>query len=140
MQKFRRLLTASLAHGTRATRKRLFGSSIPTRYGLGLPIPTHTTPFTGVMPLGRFNAERWKTSWNELFRSHTLLHNIRDTRHIAVSEQLDGAFAVVDVDTLWRHNHNGTSSHWLGRACKVYTKVNGGWLFIHQTGLLSYPQ
>ena len=42
---------------------------------------------------------------------------------IAVSREGDGAFAVVDVDTLWRHRDSGEASHWLGRACKGYTRV-----------------
>jgi ketosteroid isomerase-like protein len=96
-------------------------------------------PIHWIMPLGRFNAERWKNCWNELFRSHTLVHNVRTTERISVTEQHDGAFAIVDVDTLWRHKHNDALNHWQGRACKVYTKVNRKWLFIHQTGLLRYP-
>jgi ketosteroid isomerase-like protein len=57
---------------------------------------------------------------------------------IAVSEQGDGAFAVVDVDTLWINRSAGQPFHWKGRACKVYTKVGGRWLFIFQTGVLDY--
>src|SRR5262245_23814335 len=52
-----------------------------------------------VMPFGRFNRERWKAAWQRLFETHELVHNQRSILRIAVSEQGDGAFAVVDVDT-----------------------------------------
>ena len=103
------------------------------------PDPSAHDPVHWVMPLGRFNRERWTTSWETLFSTHELVHNHRNTLRIEVSEQLDGAFAVVDVDTLWRHKQSKALTHWLGRACKVYTLTNGRWLFIHQTGLLVYP-
>ncbi len=54
-----------------------------------------------------------------------------------ISKEGDGAFAVVDVDTLWR-NIEGNDFHWIGRACKVYTKVDGEWKMIMHTGLLDY--
>jgi hypothetical protein len=44
----------------------------------------------------------------------------------------------VDVDTLWR-DKDGVEFHWVGRACKIYTKVGGEWKMIAQTGLLQYP-
>lgn len=105
------------------------------------PWPPHSRahdPMQWVMPYGRFNRERWKRSWQELFDTHELVHNNRKTLRIVVSEQGDGAFAVVDVDTLWRSRATQQLFHWKGRACKVYTKVNGRWLFIFQTGLLEY--
>ena len=89
-------------------------------------------------PQGRFNKKRWKESWEELFRTHQLVHNNRTTVRIVVSEQQDGAFAVVDVDTLWRNRTTGNFLHWNGRACKGYTNVNGTWLLIFHTGLLDY--
>jgi ketosteroid isomerase-like protein len=95
-------------------------------------------PMQWVMPLGRFDQERWRCSWQALFDTHDLVHNRRRTLRIVVSEQGDGAFAVVDVDTLWRNRATKQSFHWKGRACKVYTKVGEGWLFLFQTGLLEY--
>ncbi len=95
-------------------------------------------PETWVMPMGRFDADRWKSDWNRLFQDFTLAHNHRTTVRIEVSDQLDGAFAVVDVDTLWINKHDQSKFHWQGRACKVYVKVEDRWLFIHQTGLLQY--
>jgi len=95
-------------------------------------------PESWVMPMGRFDASRWKSDWNRLFDEFTLAHNHRETFRIEVSEQCDGGFAVVDVDTLWVNKQDGSEFHWKGRAGKVYVKVEGRWLFIHQTGLLQY--
>jgi ketosteroid isomerase-like protein len=95
-------------------------------------------PMTWVLPFGRFNKERWKRSWQELFETHDLVHNDRKTLRVVGSEQGDGAFAVVDVDTLWRNRASNEPFHWKGRACKIYTKVGERWLFLFQTGLLEY--
>ena len=95
-------------------------------------------PESWVMPMGRFNAARWTSDWTRLFDQFALVHNRRNTVRIEVSEQFDGGFAVVDVDTLWVNKQDQSEFHWAGRACKVYVKVDGRWLFIHQTGLLQY--
>jgi ketosteroid isomerase-like protein len=95
-------------------------------------------PMQWVMPFGRFDRERWRGSWQELFETHDLVHNKRETLRIQVSEQGDGAFAVVDVDTLWLNRTTKQLFHWKGRACKVYTKVGERWFFLFQTGLLEY--
>jgi ketosteroid isomerase-like protein len=102
------------------------------------PDATAHDPEQWVMVFGRYDRQRWKTQWQELFRTHDLVHNRRTTVRIAVSEQGDGAFAVVDVDTLWRNRATGESFHWKGRACKGYTKVGDEWLLILHTGLLDY--
>jgi ketosteroid isomerase-like protein len=94
-------------------------------------------PMGWVMILGRFNAQRWKTIWQDLFDTHSLIHNRRTTRKIEISEQGDGAFAVVDVDTLWR-DRTGKDFHWKGRACKVYSRVGPEWKMTMHTGLLEY--
>jgi ketosteroid isomerase-like protein len=90
-----------------------------------------------VLELGRFNRERWRRGWQDLFDNYRLVHNHRVTRKIVVSKEGDGAFAVVDVDTLWV-DCKGQENRWKGRACKVYTKVAGAWKLIMQTGLLDY--
>lgn len=95
-------------------------------------------PQDWVFPLGRFDRGRWKAGWTELFRTHELVHNDRRTVRIEVSAESDGAFAIVDVDTLWRHRETGEDFHWKGRACKGYTKCEGKWLLILHTGLLDY--
>ena len=95
-------------------------------------------PATWVFPQGRYDRERWKASWAELFRTHDLVHNDRRTVRIAISEEGDGAFAVVDVNTLWRRRRDGGEFHWKGRACKGYTLTDAGWRLIFHTGLLDY--
>ena len=102
------------------------------------PDATAHDPASWVFPLGRYDRARWKAGWEELFRTHELVHNHRTTVRIALSEQGDGAFAVVDVDTLWRERVTGREFHWRGRACKGYSKVGGAWLLIFHTGLLDY--
>lgn len=97
-------------------------------------------PLLWVLPLGRFHRERWKAGWDQLFRDYELVHNRRTTRRIVLSAEGDGAFAVVDVDTLWRHRATGSAFHWQGRACKGYTKVGPRWYLILHTGLLDYSQ
>ncbi|MCU1301442.1 MAG: hypothetical protein JWQ87_1726 [Candidatus Sulfotelmatobacter sp.] len=94
-------------------------------------------PVKWVMVLGRFDAGRWKKVWKDLFDTHTLIHNQRQTRKVEVSEQGDGAFAVVDVGTLWR-DRDGKDFHWRGRACKVYSRVRAEWKMTMHTGLLDY--
>ncbi|HEV8611343.1 MAG TPA: DUF4440 domain-containing protein [Thermoanaerobaculia bacterium] len=102
------------------------------------PNATAHDPEEWVMPFGRFNAARWRRNWEELFATHELVHNRRSIVRIEISEEGDGAFAIVDVDTLWR-DRDGKDFHWLGRACKIYTRIAGQWKMIAQTGLLLYP-
>jgi ketosteroid isomerase-like protein len=105
------------------------------------PWPPHSRahdPIDWVLVLGRFDRERWRLGWQELFDTHRLVHNRRAIRRIEVSREGDGAFAVVDVDTLWRRP-GGEEQRWDGRACKIYTRVKEGeWKLIAQTGLLDY--
>ncbi len=95
-------------------------------------------PAQWVFPMGRYDRVRWKSSWEDLFRTPELVHNHRHTVRIVVSEQGDGAFAVVDVDTLWRERGSGTLMQWKGRTSKGYSKVGGQWLLIFHTGVLDY--
>jgi len=107
------------------------------------PWPPHADahdPAEWVFVMGRFNRERWRASWQDLFDTHDLIHNVRDTVKVVVSEEQDGAFAVVDIDTLWRRKDTGADFHWKGRVCKVYTKLpNGEWKLISHAGALEYP-
>lgn len=96
-------------------------------------------PATWITPLGRYDRARWQAGWEELFRTHELVHNRRTTVRVFMSDQDDAGFAVVDVDTLWRHRESGDLFHWKGRACKGYTKTPGGWRLIFHSGLLEYP-
>lgn len=87
--------------------------------------------------MGRFDKDRWYESYKSMFDEYDLVHNKRDTIMIELTKEKDGAFAVVDIDTLWRSN-NGTEMHWLGRVCKTYVKTPDGWKMIAQTGALNY--
>jgi ketosteroid isomerase-like protein len=103
------------------------------------PHPTAHDPLEWVLVWGRYDRERWRRGWQELFDTHQLVHNRRTIRRIAVAEQGDGGFAVVDIDTLWRRRADQAPQHWQGRACKLYTRLAGGdWRMIAQTGLLDY--
>lgn len=95
-------------------------------------------PALWVLTQGRFNYDRWKSGWEELFRTYELLHNRRHTVRIQISAEADAGFAVVDVDTLWKRTSDGTLMHWKGRACKGYSKIGNRWLLIFHTGLLEY--
>ena len=104
------------------------------------PWPPHKDahdPLEWVLEWGRFDETRWRAGWSDLFATHELVHNRRRILKVVVSAQKDGALAVVDVDTLWRHRDGG-DFHWLGRAGKIYSKVAGEWKMIAQTGLLDY--
>ena len=79
-------------------------------------------PMEWILELGRYNPERWGRAWQELFDTH----------------ELDGALAVVDIDTLWRAP-DGSESRWRGRVCKVYSKVGDEWKMTMHTGVLEYP-
>lgn len=57
-----------------------------------------------------------------------------------ISQQEDGAYAIVDIDTLWRDRATGDSMHWKGRACNGNTKVGDSWYLIFHTGLLEYKK
>ncbi len=95
-------------------------------------------PMQWVIEWGRYDAVRWRNGWQALFDIHDLVHNRRVTRRIELSAEHDGAFAVVDVDTLWRNRETGADFHWFGRACKIYTWIGGEWKMISQVGLLDY--
>jgi ketosteroid isomerase-like protein len=94
-------------------------------------------PMDWIFVLGRFDKERWMRNWNELFATHELKHNKRIIRGIVVTEEKDGAFAVVDIDTLWIAK-DGTPNHWKGRVCKVYARVGCEWKMTMHTGVLAY--
>lgn len=101
--------------------------------------PTNTAhdPIHWVLAYGRFDAKRWGDAWQTLFDTHALVHNHRVIQKIEISKEGDGAFAVVDIDTLWR-TPAGEAMHWLGRVCKVYALVNGEWKMTMHTGVLRY--
>ena len=107
-------------------------------------------PMDWIFVLGRFNKERWKRVWQKLFDTHRLVHNRREIKRIEISKEGDGAFAVVDIDTLWVDKYGEYSDerraradydhHWKGRVCKVYTKVGREWKMVMHTGVLDYSR
>ena len=99
--------------------------------------PQSHDPLDWVLECGRYDYERWKRGWQKLFATHTLVHNKREIKKIVISREKDGAFAVVDIDMLWR-DENGKDNHWKGRVCKVYTKLGAEWKCIMHTGVLEY--
>jgi ketosteroid isomerase-like protein len=104
------------------------------------PSEKHHDPMDWVLIQGRFDRERWGQGWQGLFDTHDLVHNNRSIRKIEVSEQQDGAFAVVDIDTLWRNKKTGQEMNWKGRTCKTYTLTGEGWKMIYQVGVLDYSK
>lgn len=91
--------------------------------------------------MGRFDRDRWRKSWQDLFDGHDLVRNIRDTMKIEISKEQDAAFAVVDIDTLWRHRETKKEIRWKGRVCKIYTRMpTGEWKLLFQTGALDYSK
>ncbi|PYS38064.1 MAG: hypothetical protein DMF71_17420 [Acidobacteria bacterium] len=99
--------------------------------------PQSHDPIAWVLEWGRYDRQRWRDGWQELFDTHRLAHNKRELKKIEISKEGDGAFAVVDIDTLWI-DRNGNENHWQGRTCKVYTKTGDEWKMIMQTGVLDY--
>jgi ketosteroid isomerase-like protein len=88
--------------------------------------------------MGRFDEARWRRYYVELFATHELEGNDRKLVKIEVAPEGDGAFAVVDIDTRWRHRETGEEMRWLGRVCKVYSLVGGQWKLTMHTGALDY--
>jgi ketosteroid isomerase-like protein len=99
--------------------------------------PKSHDPMDWVIEWGRYDYERWKRGWQGLFDTHRLARNKREIKRIETSKEGDGAFAVVDIDTLWIDSA-GKENHWEGRVCKVYTKVGDEWKMIMQKGVLDY--
>ena len=100
--------------------------------------PYSHDPLDWVIEWGRYNYERWSKGWQHLFDTHKLNHNIRTIQKVEVSNEHDGAFAVVDIDTLWDNKETHQPMNWKGRVCKVYTKMGEEWKLIMHTGVLDY--
>ena len=94
-------------------------------------------PIDWQLPLGKFDYNRWMKIYNDMFEKNQLIKNDRKIIDIKISEDGNGAFAVVDVDTLWE-DKGGNQLHWLGRAGKTYVKVKNRWTMISHVGLLIY--
>ena len=101
--------------------------------------PQSHDPVDWIMDQGRYNYERWKQGWQELFDTQRLVHNNREIVKIALSNEEDGALAVVDIDTLWIDSE-GNHNHWKGRVGKVYSLVEGEWKMTMHIGVLDYSK
>jgi len=99
--------------------------------------PHSHDPMDWVIDWGRYDRDRWKSGWQNLFDTHRLVHNNRVIRKIEISKEGDGAFAVVDIDTLWV-DESGRHNHWQGRVCKVYANMGDEWKMTMHTGVLDY--
>jgi hypothetical protein len=99
---------------------------------------TDHDPIKWKMVLGRFNYQRWGMFYKDFFAKYNLVHNKREIKKIVISDQKDGAFAVVDIDTLWVNTETGEKNHWKGRTCKVYSKIGNDWKMTMHTGVLQY--
>jgi len=99
--------------------------------------PLSHDPMDWVIPWGKYNCSRWKGLWQGLFDAYELVHNHRVIKKIEISEEGDGAFAVIDIDTLWR-DEDRNEDHWIGRVCKVYSKCGDDWKMTMHTGVLDY--
>jgi hypothetical protein len=101
--------------------------------------PLSHDPIDWVIEWGRYDYDRWRAGWQKLFDTHRLAHNKRKTRKIEISQEGDGAFAVVDIDTLWI-DQDGSENRWLGRVCKVYSRIGDEWKLTMHTGVLDYSK
>jgi hypothetical protein len=99
--------------------------------------PQSHDPMDWVLEWGRYDYYRWRAGWQQLFDSYRVAHNHREIKKIEISKEGDGAFAVVDIDTLWIDSE-GRENHWLGRVCKVYSLCGAEWKMIMHTGVLNY--
>jgi ketosteroid isomerase-like protein len=94
-------------------------------------------PMDWELVMGKFDKDRWSKGWRELFSNFKLVHNNREIKKIVISAEKNGAFAVVDIDTLWI-DEAGNKNLWKGRVCKVYTKILNEWKMTMHTGVLKY--
>jgi hypothetical protein len=89
-------------------------------------------------PQGKFNYELWTSIYSDMFANFTLEQNNRKTIKIVETQEKDGGFAVVDINTIWKNKTTGKLMQWRGRTCKTYVKTSNGYKMIAQTGVLSY--
>ena len=105
-------------------------------------------PMDWVIRMGRFDYDRWFKLTEQFFATHTIIHNTRITRKITMTDEQDGALAVVDVDTSFRQHkdkdspwhEDGDELHIKGRAAKIYTTVGDEWKLLYQPGTMEIPE
>jgi ketosteroid isomerase-like protein len=94
-------------------------------------------PVSWALPQGKFDEVRYSKIYSSWFNNFEIIRNDRRTVKILISGEGDGAFAVVDIDTLWR-SKEGQESHWFGRTGKTYAKTPMGWKMINQVGVFDF--
>jgi len=93
-------------------------------------------PESWVWGIGRFDERRWRAAWEQVFAVYALVRNCRRTQRISISGDRSVAFAVVEVDTLWRRQDDGVEVRWKGRAFEVYTLLACEWKLTMHVRLL----
>lgn len=88
-------------------------------------------------PQGKFEKDKYLKIYSDWFSKFELIKNERMTKKITLTKENDGAFAVVDIDTLWR-SKDGEESQWLGRTGKTYVKTSNSWKMINQVGVFNF--
>ena len=78
------------------------------------PTPRDHHPVRWKFVVGRFNKERWRQYFQAFFDHYDLVHNHRETIKVEVSLEEDAAFAIMDVDSLWRDKDSKQEIHWEG--------------------------
>jgi hypothetical protein len=105
-------------------------------------------PMEWIMRVGRFNYDKWLKLTQLFMDTHKLIHNHREIKKILMTDEQDGALAVVDIDTLFEqqpdedspwHQEGGGELHVVGRAAKIYTTVGQEWKLLYQPGTMHYP-
>ncbi|WP_306061490.1 nuclear transport factor 2 family protein [Natronococcus wangiae] len=97
-------------------------------------------PKTWELEFGRFDRDRWRAEWQTLFDTHELVRNRRTTLRTDLSDEGDGGLAVVDINTLWRHQETGEDFRWKGRTAKIYSLVDGKWKLTSHWGALRFDE
>jgi ketosteroid isomerase-like protein len=113
-------------------------------------------PMEWIMRVGRFNYDKWLKLTQLFMDTHTLIHNRREIKKILMTDEQDGALAVVDIDTVFEQHpdkdspwhdaeaegdesEGGKKLHVVGRAAKIYTTVGDEWKLLYQPGTMHYP-
>ena len=99
-------------------------------------------PMEWVLRMGRYNEARWRVLIERFFATHTLIHNHRVTRKIVLSRNrtvplpwwISIRSGIARARAIPLGTTGTTEEHVIGRACKIYTLVNGEWKMLYQPG------
>ena len=104
-------------------------------------------PMEWIMRVGRFDYEKWLAMTKLFMGTHKLIHNRREIMKILMTDEQDGALAVVDIETSFEQtpdehspwDEGGGIVEVKGRAAKIYTLVEEEWKLLYQPGTMHYP-